>query len=339
MSKCRLFVTQGVHAEASLTLADGAHLVGADLGCDIVLVDPGVMPQHLILHVEGGRIRLERLSDVPVTINGSVPDPGSPALHDGDVVGLGSAAFRLTGVEAPPVEATPSGADGEPPLLEIVGDAARAGRDTAGAEAAATAPEEEASQTGPERRTPRRHHPLFWVLPLFIAVGGGGAFFASQLLQASVPLPLPAPPAADQLPPDQRDQLLDRVREFLSDDGLAIRRDPKGAIVVSGTTRMDAVPGELQEIRKEFKNTVEIVDRVTYVSDNKAAKTIRLPQRILDVHVGRISWFQTADGRRNFEGSVLDDGAEVVHIGIDRIVFRRNGKLAVFNVNDEEQSK
>lgn len=328
-SDCKLLVLEGAHAGAEIALADGIYLIGSDLGCDLVLLDPGVAGKHLRLRVENGRVGAERIGEAIVMLHGVPMQEASFSPLDKDEVGLGSAVFRLVGVAAPAVTAAED-AD-EPPALEIFDDTPAPSSDAAQAGLAAAA-----HAAAP--RAGRRHHPVVWGLPLSVIVVGLTAFFGSRALQASAPLRLPdaqlAVPAAEM-----RDELVARVREFLSDDGLNVQRDLQGRIVVSGKTRALVVRQQLADLKNEFKEAVEIVDRVSYVSDNDPHTTVRLPQRITDIHVGGVRWFQTADGMRNFEGTVLADGAEVVRIGIDGIVFRKGGKLAIFRLNEEERTK
>lgn len=351
---CRLVVLAGAHSGAEVALDDGVYLLGSDLGCDVVLLDSGVSARHLRLTVQQGRVSIERLVGSQALLHGVPVGAVLFKIVDKDEVAIGTAVLGFRGVAEPlpdPVppapeavpapepespESMPPGPDPLPeeapidlddgtPTLEIVDETG-----------AAPAPE---VQAVPAPR--QRLHPLVWGLPLAVVVIGLGAFAGSKALQASAPLR--APDARLAVPAKQfeaRDQLVARVREFLGDDRLSVQRDAQGRIVVSGKTQAKVVKQQIADIKNEFKQTIEIVDRVTYVSDNKPHSTIRLPQRITDIYVGEeMRWFQTADGMRNFEGSVLEDGAEVVRINIDGIVFRKDGKLAIFKLTDEEQSK
>lgn len=325
-SGCNLIVQEGAHAGAAIALPEGAYLIGSDLDCDLVLLDHGVARRHLRLVVEAAGVRAERLADAAVSLHEVAVADSSFSICDGDCIRLGNAVLRLIGIPAPPAP-SPDIFD-ETPTLEIVDAELPAGVSAPPVAAAESTPP-------PEKR---RTHPVFWGLPLAVMVIGIGSFLGSRALQAAAPLR--APLASFSAPREEpRDELVARVREFLGDDGLDVQRDLQGRIVVSGKTRAAVVKQQLSDIRNEFKETIEIVDRVAYVSDNNAQNTVRLSQRITDIHVGAVRWFQTTDGMRSFEGSVLDDGAEVVRISIDGIVFRRNGKLAIFKLNDEERTK
>lgn len=329
---CRLRVRSGVHAGAEITLADGSYLVGANLACDLVLLDPGVAGTHLRLHVRGTQVSAERIDDAPVEQDGRLVEQDEFEVADGAVLSIGSACISLDGLGAAASPDSredalqdPDADEDGPPLLEIVDGEEPATSPTRQDSAAGTA----VPPPAPPRR--KRRHPVVWGLPLMVLAVGLSAFFGSRALQASAPLRAPEARLADPAA-QPRDEVVARVREFLGDDMLDVQRDPEGRIVVSGKTRAAVVQEQLKNLRNEFKGTIEIVDRVSYVSDNKPQNTMRLPQRITDVHIGNIRWFQTADGMKNFEGSVLEDGAEVVRISIDSIVFRRNGKLAVFQL-------
>jgi hypothetical protein len=43
--------------------------------------------------------------------------------------------------------------------------------------------------------------------------------------------------------------------------------------------------------------------------------------------VGEAGYFKANDGTRYYEGSILKNGAEVVSIGSDQVIFRQGGKV------------
>lgn len=330
-SECKLLVLEGAHTGVEVALDDGTYLLGTDLGCDLVLLDPGVAGQHMRLHVENSRVNVERLADMPVIRHGKVINDVMFSVANGDLLQLGQALLRIYCSDA----AIDVIAD-ESPILEIPSDMALPNNQQeapiATSKEIPTLQQMSKMQGQPKSR-------MLWVLPLLVILVGAGGFFASRALLASPPLrqaasfSVPATITQKQ----ERDELIARVREFLGDDGLDVQRDKQGRIVVSGTTKAALVQQELKELKNEFKDAIEIVDQVTYVTDNKPGNRLRLPQHIMNVHVGAANWFQTANGVRYFEGSVMEDGAEVVGIGMDRIVFKRSGRLAVFELDDGRQ--
>jgi hypothetical protein len=321
----KLLILEGVHAGAELFLAEGLYMVGADLGCEVVLLDIGVDKQHLRLSVSGNHVNIERLGDAQVMLHGRAIEGKSFILLDGDVVRLGGAAFSVASIASQPLETAMAQDEGE--------------KDAAAAE------------IGPEEgRLPRRRlaRVLVPLLALLVLVAVGGSFRVPGWGDAVAGLS-PAPPAAER----RRDgvaqaaapahaaahadaDLVPRVREFIVDDALDVRLDGAGRIVVSGTSKKGLVREQIQRIAKEYAGTIEIVDEVSYMLDERKQSKFPLPQRITNVSVGRTSWFQTADGAKNFVGSKLADGAEVVRIDMDSVVFKRDGRLTVFRLNDRE---
>lgn len=319
----KLLILEGVHAGAELFLAEGLYMVGADLGCEVVLLDIGVDKQHLRLSVSGNHVNIERLGDAQVMLHGRAIEGKSFILLDGDVVRLGGAAFSVASIASQPLETAMAQDEGE--------------KDAAAAE------------IGPEEgRLPRRRlaRVLVPLLALLVLVGVGGSLRVLGGGDAIAGLSQ-VPPAAERRRDDAVHagataaavadaDLVPRVREFIADDALDVRLDGAGRIVVSGTSKKGLVREQIQRIAKEYAGTIEIVDEVSYMLDEGKQSKIPLPQRITNVSVGRTSWFQTADGAKNFVGSKLADGAEVIRIDMDSVVFKRDGRLTVFRLNDKE---
>jgi hypothetical protein len=139
----------------------------------------------------------------------------------------------------------------------------------------------------------------------------------------------PVPPA---------DAIVQRIREFIGDDRLKVVRAPDGGIVVSGTTTSPTSAKQVQRIRKDYASLIEIRDETSYVNVEQP-RHIRMPERIVDVHVGDARWFQTASGARYFEGSEFGEGTQVLRIDMDGIVFRRQGQLTVFRYGKQGSDK
>lgn len=313
----KLLILEGVHAGAELFLAEGIYIIGAHLDCEVVLLDTGVDKQHLRLQVSGDQVNIERLGDAQVMLHGRAIEGKSFILLDGDVVRLGGAAFSVASVGAGVQDADTVCDQEEKPV-------------------AATEPEQ---NQVPRRSIVRILVPLLILLTLV----GGGMFFhllgwgdAVAGRSAVPPVAGPRKELAAQTISVPDADLVARVREFIVDDALDVRLDAPGKIVVSGSTKKGLVRDQIQRIAKEYAGAIEIVDKVSYVLDERKQNKLPFPQRITSVSVGRTSWFQTADGAKNFEGSKLADGAEVVRIGMDSIIFRRDGRLTVFRLNDKE---
>jgi len=309
----KLAVVEGVHAGGEHLLPDGVYVVGSDLGCDIVLFDEGVLAQHVRLHVEGRRARAQRLNNAPLMLNGNEASGETAVLASGDVLRVGGGAFSLT----------------------AFGTAAAPSPETQAAIAAARA--------AAARHTVQPGIRWTMMVPIIAVLAVLATAFTHRERPAAFTTKgastTPPPDVEMQIkklgqgqatPPEKRDELVIRVREFIGDENLAVDRDAKGRVVISGSTRAKNAHQQVQRIQKEYTGSVEIIDKVAYVNDS-TPRQIRMPQRITDIHVGDIRWFRTADGARYFEGSQFEDGAEVVKIDMDNIVFRHHGRLVVFS--------
>jgi hypothetical protein len=316
----RLLVVEGLHVGAELFLAAGTYTIGADLLCDMVLLDAGVEKQHLRLRVDSAGVGAERLGDAAVTLHGRTLAQTGFSVLDGDIVRIGAAAFSVTGVDH---DVKPSAPESDSADVAAVSNA-------------------DADLPGI-----KRHRRFVLPLSIFLTLVGMGIFFGTRALElsrqsrpaqnlAKASLHLAAVAPAEPPGNEKNGEYVARVREFMADDALDVRFDKTGRVVVSGRTSKAYLKEQLQRIRKEFEGTVEIVDAVSYVVDKGKPEKILIPQRIVDVSLSEPRWFLTADGTRNFEGAQLADGAEVVRIGTEGIVFRRNGKLTVFQFNDRE---
>ena len=70
----KLEVVAGAHRGAVLLLDEGDYRIGSSLDADIILSDPGIVPEHAVLHVGRGELRLSATgADVKVEVK-IVPD-------------------------------------------------------------------------------------------------------------------------------------------------------------------------------------------------------------------------------------------------------------------------
>lgn len=92
----QLEIVEGLHTGVRLDLDDGEYSLGPTPNCDIVLRDKGVLPQHAVLRIERGQVRVEAtggdllVGEVKVT-TGHGCHVRMPA-----VITLGEAALRLS---------------------------------------------------------------------------------------------------------------------------------------------------------------------------------------------------------------------------------------------------
>jgi hypothetical protein len=302
-TRWRLRVLEGVHAGATSGLAAGSYSVGSDFDCDIAVLDDGVSRRHLSLELAADGAYLSVCDGAAVSVDAeALIGDGKVALAKGSVVHCGAMAFT---VEPPgPPAASSHGNDADLPK-EMVGR--RSAKPVRGRRWLLGAP----------------------VVAVLIALSAASwqLFHMPAVpreINSAAPATVSGPPA-----PPAADEIVNRVREFVGDEDLVVERGVKGEVIVSGVTSGKSVQRQLQRIQADYAGTVEIRDEVSYVT-HEAPRQVQLPQRITDVHVGEVRWFRTADGGRYFEGSQLDDGAEVVRIGLDAIVFRREGRLTQF---------
>ena len=329
-SKRKLKVLDGIHAGAELVLADGTYVIGSDFTCDMILLDKGVAKQHLRLRVAGQHIDAECMSDAGLELDGIKPSTSDVRFIDGVTITLGQVNLTIW-------QSAPS--DSEPGMLQEL-------------PAPAPAPQQEMAipvmAANAIADMPARSPAARYVLMSLAVISllAGGFYFASRfkagiLSQPRFPIQRDEAERLSKAPaPASPEAFLERAQEFLTDDSLEVTLDKKGRIVVSGKTSSDRTRNDLQRLEKEFAGAIEVVDKVAYVFNKTPGDTqnnlLPLPQAITNVSVGKPSWFQTADGTRNFVGSKLADGAEVVRIGLHDVIFKRDGKLIAFQIDGKE---
>ena len=129
------------------------------------------------------------------------------------------------------------------------------------------------------------------------------------------------------------DELVQRAREFLADPGIDARYTGGGHLRLAGRpqllTEAAALDRRLGQLRADLGSAVALQDALDRAQLRVAAAepvVHPLPIRIAEVHADEPAHFRDADGARYFEGARLADGAEVVRIRADEILFRRNGR-------------
>ncbi len=137
------------------------------------------------------------------------------------------------------------------------------------------------------------------------------------------------------------DELAQRAREFLADPGIQPRYAGGGRLQLAGKpqvlTEAAALDRSLGQLRADLGSAVALQDALDRSQLRVAAAepvVHPLPIRIAEVHADEPAHFRDADGARYFEGARLADGAEVVRIRADEILFRRNGREIRYAVVD-----
>jgi hypothetical protein len=98
VSALRLRVRKGVPLDARFPL-NRALLIGRDLACDVVLIDPRVSRRHAAIAVAGETVRFTDLDSANGVLRNGRPQAAGD-LHAGDVLKLGDS--ELICEEAPP---------------------------------------------------------------------------------------------------------------------------------------------------------------------------------------------------------------------------------------------
>ena len=102
-----LHVLRGRHRGARVTLEQGAQVLGSDDRCDIVLVDAGVAPEHLLINMEQDFVTVSALAarvtiDArPLILGRTVPIGGHHVLRIADcILAVTSSDTELAEIEA-----------------------------------------------------------------------------------------------------------------------------------------------------------------------------------------------------------------------------------------------
>ena len=98
-AKLQLEVIGGLHSGVSLPLANGDHVIGSKAEADIVLRDDGVTPQHVVICVEGGAIRVEAIGGPIQAGDESIDNGQGCRLRLPIELHVGAATLRLFRIE------------------------------------------------------------------------------------------------------------------------------------------------------------------------------------------------------------------------------------------------
>lgn len=84
---------------SQVLLNPGINRIGSDPGCAAVLVQPGILPAHCVIHVTGTGANLQKnAGGGEVTVNGK-PVTDLMGLRSGDMLGIGSVLAKFIVVE------------------------------------------------------------------------------------------------------------------------------------------------------------------------------------------------------------------------------------------------
>lgn len=361
--RARFVVLTGRHEGASAAVDSAVTLVGSGGDYDIVLTDPGIATLHasVAFDIDGRPVvrwhaPLPKADGDPAANDAADGRPAAPDWYEpwqiGPVwVALAPAHFewkefqRWPRPDARPAPAAP-GLPRRALLWSLAGAglagglllATGAGRSFAGAEAPPPGPGATAAQAQRLRERIRQlgladvtlsvagnnNSNTDWVLSGFVATQAerDALAQAARALRPGIPLRVTV-----------GDELVQRAREFLADPGIQASYAGAGRLRLAGRpqvlTEAAALDRSLGQLRADLGQAVALQDALDRSQLRVAAAepvVHPLPIRIAEVHADEPAHFRDADGARYFEGARLADGAEVVRIRADEILFRRNGR-------------
>ncbi|MDR0392727.1 MAG: type III secretion system inner membrane ring subunit SctD [Puniceicoccales bacterium] len=89
-----LRVLSGPHSGAEIDLQETAIVIGKEVTCDVVLIDPALNDQHVKVFVKNSQINLEILNDAPVTVEGTNVT-GTTMLQNFQAIVIGSTLLSI----------------------------------------------------------------------------------------------------------------------------------------------------------------------------------------------------------------------------------------------------
>lgn len=351
-----LTVTRGRHDGARVELAQGQHLVGADADCDVVLSDGGVARRHCILDVRVHDLTLTTIEASTVHINGHARSGSGIVVPNGAALLVGEACLIAEHLAAAPLPLAAAASGAAPPRVP---DASRvSGRvmdwfaawgvmvaSVAGIGMAATVPS--------AMTTPSNERPVFDLRTLeatFGAIGGkelqvrvdkdgqvrldgfvGDEAAAAELRRRAVQMQAPPIEHGYQVVESLERQILG----YLAERNIRLTYRGQGTFVASGRALSHRFHQRAAELINELRGVIEL-DVSAVDAPRPPGEKRPLPLRIVSVQVSAPAQFSTSDGVRYFVGARLPDGAEVVSIQPDRVLFRREGRSIVYPLSREE---
>lgn len=359
--RARFVVLTGRHEGASAAVDSAVTLVGSGGDYDIVLSDPGIATLHasVAFNPDGRPVVRWHAPQPDEAVDDRARRPAEPDWYEpwqiGPVwVALAPAHFEWKQSQRwPRKDSAPAPAARRFPRrtllwslagLAVLGGlllASGTGSSFAGAEPAAADPGHAAAQA---QRLRERIAQLKLGDVTLDASGEDWAltgFVATQAEHEALAQTARALRPRTALRVTVGDELVQRAREFLADPGIQPRYAGAGRLQLAGRpqrlTEAAALDRSLAQLRADLGATVALQDTLdrTQVRSAAAEPVVHpMPVRIAEVHADEPAHFRDADGARYFEGARLADGAEVVRIRVDEILFRKNGREIRYAVVD-----
>jgi hypothetical protein len=361
-----LLVRRGVHRGARITLTEGHYIIGARDDCDFVLSDPGIPDRLLELHVDQLDARVLAFVD-DIVVNGLAIAVG-PVVELRSFksrISIGSLELQIIDgrFERPAVAETRTERKGKPDSneymrrLSLIAAAVAVVFVTFGGytvlprtsgTALSLVASGEATMPGSMAMTDPE-------IDLAIQVGG---LLASNEAWRHIKL--------KKRPSDQRYELTgtvkdrhaleallsnavikrlgtnasaivvaadleQRLADFTRDTSLKTSVGEDGRVVVTGAVSSNESNKRLNTLRHELEGKVDVDFRVAQQPRVVKQVQVALPIKIASIN-GDQRFFESSDGEKYFEGSILSNGIRVVAISTSRIRFNIAGKNVDFQV-------
>jgi DNA-binding winged helix-turn-helix (wHTH) protein len=87
--------------DGRVSLVEGEHVLGRDPDAEIFLNHPGISRRHALIKISGGQATIEDVGSKNGTFVREQRVSGSRALHDGDIIGVGSVKLTLSVFRSP----------------------------------------------------------------------------------------------------------------------------------------------------------------------------------------------------------------------------------------------
>jgi Inner membrane component of T3SS, cytoplasmic domain len=362
MSDCstvrELRVLSGLHAGAHRLLAPGEYVLGSGAGCDIIIRDDGVAAQHLQIVLGEASAYAKRLSDAAWSCGGKEVRSTRRLLRDSDVISVGPVRISLRLDEAVHDEGERDGSSRTAPAAQAGAASAATGarrrprlvRSVSLIAASSLAVScvllfayqsavsgvAERSR-GEQRKIEAQNDITNAKLPnVRVALDERGSLIVSGLVkdlqEEKRLLALPALYAhgTPTLKIKVATQLVQHVAGYLDDPGLTVTHVGNGRLLVSGRSTRPETRARQRQLVQELRGVAEIEVVASMMDAPPADKqNLELPVKVVGIYdaVGAAGYFKANDGTRYYEGSILKNGAEVVSIGSDQVIFRQGGKV------------
>jgi type III secretion protein D len=336
----------------TVALARGTSVLGCAAGCDVMLPPGEALERHLVFEVGAVAATVRRVGDAAAWLNDEALGPERRGLVAGDALEVGSIAMQVDRTSAEVEEASDWG-DSILPVDEAAPASAGhvhkapAWRRHAAAvlllAAAAGLGAGLVDRRPPDAGTsPRGLVELERALSDYpdveIVVGAGGHVVLKGIVESasrkeSLAGVVQAHGIRADLEVRAADDLVEQARQYLGAAGLSLSYAGGGRLVVSGTVEDESVRQRIRRLGEDLHPLVLVADKLEVrprsAADKEAEQRAQwaawqglMPARIVsiteDAHGRR--YLQLANGSRYYEGSVLRSGAELTHIGSDRLV-------------------